>query len=422
MRILHTVESYLPAMHGMQKVVQQISEKLSLLGHEVIIATKYASDRELSIINGVAIESFKLSGNSVEGIEGSESEKIRYVNFVKEGNFDIVANFAAQQWATDLLLPHLDEIDCKKVFIPTGFSKLNDIGYQEYYNQMIAWLKAYDMNVFLSADYQDINFAKENEIKNIAVIANAASSEEFYGLSEGTFREMLNIRSDEFLILTVGSHTGLKGHKEAIEIFRHSRLENATLLIIGNHATSDSFVKTVFINMIKMVLNIFSFITKKKYVASCYHSCRIKSKFYNFLFKIISKQKKIIVVSFNRQDTLKAYSSADLFLFPSNIECSPLVLFEAIAAKTPFLSSSAGNAVEIAAVTKGGVILPTIKNKDGYSKVDVDESVKMLEALYSSNETRAELANNGYNSWMKYYTWETITKQYESLYLTLLSK
>ena len=95
MKILHTVESYLPAMHGMQKVVQQISEKLFLLGHDVTIATKYSSDRNYSILNGVAIESFKLSGNSVEGIEGTEDEKTRYINFVKNGNFDIISNFAA---------------------------------------------------------------------------------------------------------------------------------------------------------------------------------------------------------------------------------------------------------------------------------------------------------------------------------------
>ena len=422
MKILHTVESYLPAMHGMQKVVQQISEKLFLLGHDVTIATKYSSDRNYLILNGVAIESFKLSGNSVEGIEGTEDEKTRYINFVKNGNFDIISNFAAQQWATDILLPHLEEIECKKIFIPTGFSKLNDSRYKSYYNKMADWLKIYDMNIFLSDDYQDINFAKDKGIKNLTVIANAASYDEFYGLIDSDIRKRLHIGSDEFLILTVGSHTGLKGHKESIDIYRRSKIENSTLLIIGNHTISKSFFKTIFINLIKQILNIFSFITKKKYVASCYHSCNIKAKFYNFVFKINLSQKKIIVRNLDRDDTLSAYSSADLFLFPSNIECSPLVLFEAIASKTPFLSSSAGNSPEIAALTKGGMIIPTTKKKDGYSKVNVKESVKTLENLYLNNDVRADLKKNGYNSWLKYFTWELITKQYESLYLTLLSK
>jgi len=421
MKILHTVESYLPAMHGMQKVVQQISEKLVLLGHEVTIATKFSSERLDLIINGVGIQSFKLSGNSVEGINGTQDEKDRYINFIINGNFDIVSNFAAQQWATDILLPHLDRIKSKKIFIPTGFSKLNDSRYQSYYNNMGDWLKNYDCNIFLSDDYQDINFAREHGVEKLTVIANAASYDEFFGLKEDDIRQSLKIGNDEFLLLIVGSHTGLKGHSEAMSIYRRANIINSTLLIVGNHTLSKSFFKTILINLLKEILNFFSFITKKKYVSSCYHSCSIKARWYNFLFYLKSNKKKIIVKDFNRIDTLRAYSAADLFLFPSNIECSPLVLFEAMASKTPFLASSAGNSVEIAALTKGGLILPTIKKEDGHSNVKINESVKLLENLYENNHLRADLQRNGYDSWLNFYTWEIITKQYESLYLTLLS-
>jgi glycosyltransferase involved in cell wall biosynthesis len=422
MKILHTVESYLPAMHGMQKVVQQISEKLVLLGHEVTIATKFSPERLELIINGVGIESFKLSGNSVEGINGSQDEKDRYVNFVKNGNFDIVSNFAAQQWATDILLPHLNHIKSKKIFIPTGFSKLNDFRYKTYYSNMRYWMKAYDSNVFLSNDYQDIKFARENHIKKVQVIANAASYDEFYGLQQNNVKRRLAIKDSDFLILTIGSHTGSKGHAETIQMFKLAKLNNATLLVIGNNPLIVSFVKSVAINSVKKILNFFSFITKKKYVASCYNSCNFKSKWYNLLFYLTGATKKIIVKDMNRSDTLCAYAAADLFLFPSNIECSPLVLFEAMASKTPFLSSAAGNSIEIAELTKGGLILPTIKSNDGYSKIKLKESVVMLENLICNEDLRQTLTRDGYNAWLKTYTWEQIALQYQQLYLNTLSQ
>lgn len=422
MKILHTVESYLPALHGMQKVVQQISEHLHALGHEVTIATKYNPERNSTVINGVTIESFKLGGNSVEGIQGEENEKLRYIDFVVQGSFDIISNFAAQQWATDLLLPHLTEIKSKKIFIPTGFSKLNDFRYKTYYSNMRYWMKVYDSNVFLSNDYQDIKFARENHIKKVQVIANAASYDEFYDLQQNNVKSRLAIKDSDFLILTIGSHTGSKGHAETMQMFKLAKLNNATLLVIGNNPLIVSFVKSVVINSVKKILNVFYFITKKKYVASCYNSCNFKSKWYNFLFYLTGATKKIIVKDMNRSDTLCAYAAADLFLFPSNIECSPLVLFEAMASKTPFLSSAAGNSVEIAELTKGGLILPTIKSNDGYSKIKLKESAVMLENLIWNEDLRQTLTNDGYNAWLKSYTWEQIALQYQQLYLNTLSQ
>lgn len=422
MKILHTVESYLPALHGMQKVVQQLSEQLHSLGHDVTIATKYSEDRKVKQINGITIVSFRLSGNMVEGIAGSEQEQQRYIDFVKNGDFDIVANFAAQQWATDLLLPHLVTIKAKKIFIPTGFSKLTETRYNEYYQNMREWILYYDSNVFLSSDYQDIDFARKHGASNIKVIANAASYDEFNNLEAGDIKQRYNIAVDDFLILTVGSHTGSKGHSEAMSLFKRAKLHNVTLLVIGNNPLPLTFIKSIVINTIKKGLNFFSFLTKKKYVANCYHSCSFNAGWYNLVFAIKGEKKRIVVKEMNRADTLAAYAAADLFLFPSNIECSPLVLFEAMAAKTPFLSSAAGNSVEIAALTNGGIIMPTIKKQDGYCKIKMKESVDLLENFCKDDHLRATLQKKGYDSWINSYTWERIAIQYEHLYLTVLSK
>ena len=121
MRILHTVEFYPPSIGGMQEVVRQLSERLVLRGHDVTVATTRIPERTASSQNGVKIREFEISGNLVNGLKG---EVKRYEDFLLSSDFEIITNFAAQQWATDIMLPLLDRINAKKVFVPTGFSRL----------------------------------------------------------------------------------------------------------------------------------------------------------------------------------------------------------------------------------------------------------------------------------------------------------
>ena len=57
------------------------------------------------------------------------------------------------------------------------------------------------------------------------IIPNGASAEEFLSPDETDIRKDLKIPEDHFLILHVGSHTGLKGHAEAIRIFSRAKTE-----------------------------------------------------------------------------------------------------------------------------------------------------------------------------------------------------
>ncbi len=232
MKILHTVESYLPARHGMSEVVRQLSEGFVRRGHEVTVATSENGERDYTTLEGVKIRSFPISGNAIRGTTGPTDE---YMRFVKEGGFDLITCFAAQQWATDLLLPHLSSISAKKVFVPTGFSALHDPNYTDYFTQMPDWLRSFDANVFLSDTYQDAAFAQRQGITNSILIPNGASYEEFADKPTPYLRKKLGISRRSTLILHVGSYTGEKGHREAIEIFLKARIRNATLLFVGQN-------------------------------------------------------------------------------------------------------------------------------------------------------------------------------------------
>lgn len=409
MKILHTVESYLPLRHGMQEVVTQLSEFLIQKGHEVTIATSYHEKRFSKIINCVKIEEFNISGNFVNGMNGDTQS---YQQFLLDSDFDIITNFAAQQWATDLALPILPQLKAKKIFVPTGFSGFYNELYAQYFENMQNWIKDYDSCVFLSEDYRDINFAKKFNAKNILVIPNGADKSEFDSntIAKNELFAKLNIPQDSFVILTVGSHTGMKGHNESIEIFKKLKIKNAILCIVGNHQkiTIKYYIKT----FLKFLL-----VPIKKFHFDCFFSCRLKT----FKFNILNRSKKIQNLNLTRKETVALYLASDLFLFPSNIECSPIVLFECGAAKLPFLTSDVGNSREIIKWTKGGQLLKTKIDNQGYSSVDINDACEKIYDLYNKPEERKKIGENGYLHHVSSYNWEVISNKYEQLYLSLLS-
>ena len=390
MRILHTVQYYSPSAGGAQEVVRQLSERLVKAGHSVTVATSASSDRTSLQLNSVNIVPFDISGNLVEGLRGDIEG---YRRFVLNSDFDIVMNYAAQQWATDLLLPVLTEIHARKVFVPCGFSGLHVPRYQEYFDKMRDWIRRYDACVFASNSYRDIDFARKVGVRNIRVIPNGAASEEFSNRQLPNIRKRLGIRDEDFLILSVGSHTGLKGHREAFEMFRRSRIRDAVLLIVGNRPTP----------------------------SSCLRDCRIKSLLFRLSSKARAARKRVILRTYPREDVVSAYIAADLFLFPSNIECSPIVLYEAMASRTPFVTTDVGNAKEIIQWGHGGLLIPTRVDEQEYSHANIDAGAALIENLWKNQELLVELAENGFAAWKSKFTWDRISEEYEQLYEDLLA-
>ena len=388
MKIFHCVESYYPSIGGMQEVVKQLSERLAALGHDITVLTRYHPDRTLETLNGVKIKAFNVIGNPKVPESAADKE---YVEFLLKNTSDIITFFAAQQWATDLALPILKSIKAKKVSVPTGYSGLYWTEFKTYFEDMKTYIHDYDMNVYLSDDYRDINYARENGVKKTVLIPNGAGADEFLPPSEIDIRKKLGIPEDDFLILLVGSYTGWKGHKEAVEIFLNSNLKNSTLLMIGNN---------------------FEFFKR--------HYIKNPGLFLKKIFQQLFNRKKIIFDFISRKDTVAAYKAADLFLFPSNVECSPIVLFECAAAKLPFLATNVGNSVEIASWTKGGEIMATEIDNQGFSHADIEKASRKLEELYADKEKRKKMAAESFAIWNQKYSWEVIAKEYENLYNNLL--
>lgn len=381
MRILHCVEFYHPSPGGSQALVRHVSEELVRRGHDVTVATSRLPERSEPALNGVSIEEFAVSGNAVRGLHG---EVERYRRFVLEGAFDLVMTYSAQQWTTDALLPVLGRIGSRKALAPCGFSRLHDPAYRSYYAELPALLRQFDSLIFHSGVYQDIEFARSAGLENLEIVPNGADLAEFEELSSD-FRERHGIDLGEPLLLTVGPHNWIKGHAQAIEAFRRAELERGTLVVIGNRPLR----------------------------LGCQWDCRRRAA----TARLASRgRKRVILLDVPREEVLAAYKAADLFVFCSQVECSPLVLFEAAASATPFISTPAGNAKEIAAWIGGGIVVPS-ERRDGRVRADPGVVAEELTRLWGDEGQRRRFAERGRERWLAEFTWQRIAARYEAAYL-----
>jgi glycosyltransferase involved in cell wall biosynthesis len=386
MNILHTVEWYWPSVGGAQEVVRQISESLVKRGHSVTVATTRMESRPEGPVNGVQVREFAVSGNEASGFRGEVS---RYQDFLLSTQFDVMMNYAAQQWSTDLVYPLIDRMACRKLLAPCGFSGLYDKKYEQYFQALPYRLGLYDHLVFHSGTYRDIEFARRHDLTDYSVIPNGASEEEFSSPDTG-FRHRYAIPEEIPLLLTVCNHTPAKGHRLVMEAFRLADTGPAVLVVIGKSIGR----------------------------LSCWPVCRLKG----CIMTLASRgRKRVLLLDVSRVEALAAYKAADLFVFGSHLECSPLVLFEALASRTPFVSTACGNSEEIAAWTGGGVIVPSTRDGDGTVRAEPRAMAGMIEELLRDAGGRRNMAEAGFSAWQERFTWDRIADQYERLYQRLVA-
>lgn len=420
MRLLFGCQFYAPSVGGVQEVMRQIAERLVARGHQVTVATTKLPARDFKTLNGVEIKEFAVSGNIVSGMAG---EIEQYREYVVAGEFDAIMVMAAQQWTFDALWPVLGRMKYRKVFIPSGFSGLYEPAYAKYFQELPGILRKIDHLVFHSTKYRDIDFARAHGIENFSVIPCGASEDWFNVPVDKSFRARHGIPEQSFVFLTVGSFTGLKGHLELVNAF--SRLElaegrHATLILNGNDVqVLDRSIGSLFGKFIGLIRTYglrgsFRHILKKSLGTGA--SPRNIANLVNQ-----SQPKKLVLVTdFPRPELTQAFLTADLFVFASNIEYSPLVLFESAAAGTPFLSVSVGNSEEIARWTGAGVICPSTVDAKGYTRVDEAVLARSMTELMQHRERLAELGATGKRNWSQSFTWGNITTQYEHIFQQLV--
>jgi len=396
-RILLCCENYPPSVGGVQEVMRQIAERLAAKGHAVTVATSPHPQRPADAIrNGVRVVSFAVTGNRVKGISGLVAQ---YQAFLQQG-FDAILIKAAQQWTFDAATDILPAITARKFFIPCGFSGLNNPNYARYFRDMPQWLRLFDGLIFYSNDYQDIRFARKHGLTRLHWIPNGVDEREFADTDPRDIRKVLGISEDHYLLLSVGSLIAAKGHWEVLRAFGQARFTHPTTLVInGNVPGSNS----------RMVLK-----RTLKHAFSGRLPLVWEAFWIDARYKNAEPSKRVLITDLTRPNLVNLYKSADLFVFASHVEYSPLVLFEAAASKTPFLASSAGNSQEISAWTGGGrVMLP---QRAGSAELSIPELAQQMVEMTSDKLPMSQQGEIACTSiFQKGFTWADIVNKYEVL-------
>lgn len=482
MRLLFCCEFYFPSVGGVQEVMRQIAERLVRRGHDVTVATTRLANRDFSEHNGVKIVEFGVTGNLVRGMEG---ELDRYQEFVASFDCDAIMIKAAQQWTFDALWSILDRISARKVLIPCGFSGLYEPTYTGYFEDLPDILRKFNHLIFYAENYRDVDYAREYHIEQFSILANGASEIEFGVAKDPEFRRTHGIPEDSAILLTVGSLTGVKGHRELLEAFVRLKTSrrHVTFIMNGNppprpmvhNVQSASQSSTVtgsapgFLLRLKRIYVVEGVGgLKKRAIARCaqwraglswvvrlaptlrrvwveegWLSIRLRliqglvarsawmglhrlvpasvralanpMEFWMAEARRDPARKRLIISDYPRDELVQAYMAADLFVFASNIEYSPLVLFESVAAGTPFLSVPVGNAEEIARWTGGGIICPADKDERGYTRAAPTVLAHEIAKAIENPECLLALGQAGHAAWRERYTWDEIATRYEAI-------
>jgi glycosyltransferase involved in cell wall biosynthesis len=488
MRFLFACEFYAPSVGGVQEVMKQLAERMVRFGHQVTVATTRLAEREFSSLNGVDIVGFDIVGNTVRGMLG---EVDRYREFVRAFPCDALMVKAAQQWTFDALWPVLDDISCRKVFIPCGFSGLYEPTYQQYFLDLPAVMRKWDHLIFYAEQYRDVDFARAHGMDHYTILPNGASETEFNAQPDPEFRRRHGIPEDSLLLLTVGSLTGVKGHREIAEAFARLQLPDgahATLLLNANPPPKPPLLPTATAappapggqpavrdhGVLGRALRVYRqegiggvggrfgrYLMRPVRIGmkAAHYSAKIASavRHQGFaataekvhrgvydrtrhlgVWKVVperwhphhaysitqwlaetnrrSPQTRLALhTDFDRAELVQAYAAADLFIFASNIEYSPLVLYESAAAGTPFLTVPVGHADEIARWTGAGVICPAPKDDRGYTRVDPEYLALAIADLAQDRARLQALGRTGRQRWLANFTWEKIARRYESI-------
>lgn len=392
-RVLLCCEQYAPSVGGVQEVMRQIAERLASQGEDVVVATGAHPRRaQNAVINGVKVVSFPVSGNKVRGMTGPVAD---YQAFLREGGFDAVLIKAAQQWTFDAAVDVLPGLDARKIFIPCGFSGLRDPRYADYFLEMAHWLRLFDGLVFYADSYQDITFARAHGLTALHLIPNGVDEREFASMDAGAIREELGIPAGDDVVLSVGSMIAGKGHWEVLAAFRQAQLDRPTTLVLNGNAPGGGALGSL-----KRALK---------------HALSGRWPI-SLLAGRVGRMpgKRVIVTDLPRPRLLALYKTADLFAFASHVEYSPLVLFEAAAAATPFIASDVGNSREIAQWTGAGTIVSET-GPDGRTPSTpafaraIETALRDLPALHAAGARgRAAVFDNG-------LTWARIVAKYREV-------
>jgi glycosyltransferase involved in cell wall biosynthesis len=359
LRILFTVEFFWPHVGGAEMVVERVAGGLAGLGHEVHVATSADPNRAWFSLAGVAIREFDVRGNEVKGLRGDVRG---YRDFVRSFECDVLVNYAAQSWSTDIAMRELGHLAARHtVLAPCGYSGLSTrprrLAYRRYFARLPARLRQYSLLIYHSESFRDADFGRLHGIDRFVVIPNGV---DYQALSRGpsAFRQDHGLGSQP-LVVNISNHYRLKRHDRYFSLAERLAGQ-AQFVLLGQDAASAR--------------------------QSCSSSCAARAQ-----------GRAVRLLDGARSQVVAAVRDAAVLVLTSESEVAPLVLLEAAAAGVPWVAFDTGIVHEL----EGGIVVS-----------DEAELETAVAWLLEDDRERERLGGVG-QKFASGRSWTAITKLYE---------
>ncbi len=284
MKILMVSPSYYPNIGGIEKHVQEVSERLVKKHHEVIVlcvdsTLKNIKEEKINGVNVIRCPGFAPKGNY-------HVSKVLY-NKIKELDYDIMHCHGYNSATTPLAILANNK-ECIVTFHSGGMGLwINNFLHLPYI--MLMFFIKHNINKFICvSNFEKRRFSRKLCIKEdkIMVIEN--------GLDFNEFKNLNRIKSDKNLIISVGRLSKYKGFQHVIRGFAEAYKENKSLRleILGKGDYEDNLKKLV---------------------------------------RKLNLEKAVKIVYLERKEMLKHLARSNTFILLSKYESQGIVVLEAMA-------------------------------------------------------------------------------------------
>lgn len=388
MKILQVSHSFIPCFDsgGVVRVVYEISKDLVARGHDVTVYTTDGCTKRLDVqvnspvkLDGFKVYYFRNLSNWLRmklklatpyAMFGVIRSEVKYFDIIHIHEHRTITAVIASHYAKKNKIPYIiqDHGSALPFFHKTLFKNVFD---RIWGNNMLKHAsKVIALTESEVDQYKEIGV---DETK-IEVVPNGIDIKEYHDIPKiGEFRDKYAIGADEKIVLYLGRLNRSKGIDLLIRAFYNllTEFKNVKLVIVG---PDDGFLLDI-----KNLVNDLGIEDKVLLTGPLYH-----------------------------KDKMGAYIDANVFVTP-NFSGFPITFLESCACKLPLITTKMGDDLEW---IDGNVGFVT-----EYEEISLEKAILSLLSDESLNE---KFGLNGLKLVQNRFNWETITKDLERLYQSLI--
>lgn len=370
MHIGYTVHRYWPAVGGTELALRDLTQELRKLGHDITVVT---SDEQGSpaeeLKDGVRIRRFAMRRYGKFRLPPRD-----YRAFVLGGGWDVLHVKGQRVWSSDYLFRSVPEAKQPKAFTAHGFHQWHmhrrDPAELWYYRwHLPRMLRAFDVVIALTQNEVDELVGFGVDRAKIIILPDGVNLHEYKTPPAKGFREKFGL-TKKHVVLYAGGFYDNKRVDFLVQAVARMK-GDVELAVVGKDSSGGAM---------------------RAQAEALAAQLKAPVKFLGMI---------------DRADLVKAFFESDLFLFGSKFEGYGIVLLEAMAAGTPFVSTPCGAAPELAAKGCGRIARTP------------EEMARLADEILADADLRARMGAAG-RELANQQTLEWAAKEHEKVYRALL--